>query len=94
MKTNAIIGVGLVIALTAGAIWYFESQNKPVEVNKEVVIETMEVTPDWAQDEDAGKAAQDVIRKKELQAEEERLVNEISGLQNELDEVRKELGTY
>lgn len=95
MKTNAIIGVGLVIALLGFVALHFIDNSYESEPSEpEVVIETMEVTPDWAQDEDAVKAAQDVIRKKELQAQEEQLVNEISGLQSELDEVRKELGTF
>lgn len=61
-------------------------------VEREEVIK--EVTPDWATDEDAVKAAQAVIRKKELEAQETDLVEQITALQNELDEVRKELGTY
>ena len=63
-----------------------------VKIEKEVT--EVEVTPDWATDEDAVKAAQDVIRKKELEAKEAEYVESITQLQAELDEVRKELGSY
>ena len=94
MKTKltilaALIVVGIILLGQIGSV---------VKVGNDERIEfreiEKEVTPDWASDEDAIKAAQAVIRKKELQAEEERLVAEIKERQDTLDGVRKELGTY
>ena len=56
--------------------------------------EVIEVLPEWANDPDAKAAAEAVIRNKELEAEEAALVEEITALQTELDEVRKELNVY
>lgn len=93
MKTKLIIlavlvGVGIVL------LGQLESV---VEVTKERVVEvekTVEVKPDWSTDVDAVKAAQDVIRKKELTAESESLGAQIKDLQAKKAEVDKELGTY
>lgn len=60
----------------------------------ETEIIEKEVHPDWATDEEAVQAAKDVIRRKELEVEEARLVGEIKGKQSELDEIRKELGSF
>lgn len=54
-------------------------------------VETIEVLPDWAQDEDARKAAEDVLRKKELEAELEVLENEVQERQTRIDVIREEL---
>jgi hypothetical protein len=91
MKTKltilaGLIVVGIILAGQFGSVVSVENE-RIVEVEKEV-------TPEWASDEDAIKAAQAVIRKKELQAEEERLVAEIKERQDTLDGVRKELGTF
>ena len=67
-----------------------ETQNRPVEVEREIV----EVSPDWAQDEDAVDAAKAVLRRKELEAEENRLAAEIEALSTDLKAVQVELGTY
>lgn len=92
MKT-IIIAVGIVITMGVLVHVYDGNTHEVVtNVEREEVIK--EVTPDWATDEDAVKAAQAVIRKKELEAQETDLVEQITTLQNELDEVRKELGTY
>ena len=60
---------------------------------REVVVEK-EVTPEWAQDEDAVKAAQDVIRKKELEAELAVLKEERAVITARMTEIEKELGRY
>lgn len=81
-----LVGVGIAVQVGYdNSVTYISPEPERIEV---------EVTPDWAEDEDAVKAAQDVIRKKELEAKEADLVSQISTLQDELDEVRKELGTY
>lgn len=85
-----ILAVGITAAMGVVAITNFGSTTEVIQGER--VIE--EVTPDWASDEEAVKAAQDVIRRKELEVEEARLVGEITSKQDELDEVRKELGTY
>jgi hypothetical protein len=94
MKTKLTI---LVVLIVVG-IALLGQIGSVVEVGSNERIEfreiEKEVTPDWASDEDAVKAAQDVIRKKELQAEEARLVAEIKERQDTLDGVRKELGTF
>jgi hypothetical protein len=91
MKT-LIIASGIAIVMGVGVMLY--PNTTAVQNIKEVIEVEREVTPDCATDEDAVKAAQDVIRKKELQAEEARLVGEITAKQEELDAVRKELGSY
>jgi hypothetical protein len=64
-------------------------------VTKTIEIEkTVEVQPDWAVDEDAVKAAQDVIRRKELEAELSVLEAEVTDRKTRIVEIEKELGTY
>lgn len=77
-----LVGVGISLVDTS-----YQYERQVEEVIKEV-------HPEWATDKDAVEAAQAVIRKKELEAQEADLVGQISTLQEELDEVRKELGTY
>lgn len=95
MKTSTILFIGGIVVIGAtGALSQFGSTLETTGsevIEKEVV---KEVAPEWATDEDAVNAAQAVIRKKELEAEEARLVEEISTRQDELDAIRKELGTY
>jgi molecular chaperone GrpE (heat shock protein) len=74
-----------------------------IHYEKEVV--EVEVTPDWAKDEDAVKAAQDVIRKKELEAQLESLKTDWNSTTANYEAqkkeylakkeaLEKELGTY
>lgn len=56
--------------------------------------EVIEVAPQWAEDEDAVAAAKAVIRRKELEAELEQLSVEKSTLEERIEEIEKELGTY
>ena len=62
---------------------------------REDTVEVIEAEPEaWMVDEDAVKAAQDVIRKKELQIESVDLKEQIEELQTRKKEVDKELGTF
>lgn len=89
-----LIGIGIVAI--SGAVYAYDHYSAPYEVVNEVDVIEKEVVkkPDWATDPDAVQAAKDVIRRKELEAQETQLVEEISAKQDELDAVRKELGTY
>lgn len=90
MKTIIIV---LGIALVVGVGVY--SYNNDVVVENEVIeIEEEVIVPEWQTDEDAIKAAQDVIQRKVWEADETRLEGQIEALQSELDETRKHLGTY
>lgn len=92
MKT-IIIAVGIVITMGVLVHVYDGNTHKVVtNVEREEVIK--EVTPDWATDEDAVKAAQDVIRKKELEAELQQLQSEVEEREVRITEIEKELGTY
>lgn len=57
-------------------------------------VETVEVLPEWAEDEDAVKAAQDVLKKKELEAELETLESEVQERQERIKAIRDELLAY
>lgn len=76
--------IGGIIFLAPASITEFEA----VEREKEVV----EVAPEWSTDEDAVKAAKDVIRKKELRAEKAELETEVKEREARLREIEKELG--
>jgi guanyl-specific ribonuclease Sa len=91
MKT--LVPIGMLVLIVGGAVLLPRMGDK-VGYVKETVTVTEEVTPDWASDPEAVQAAQDVIKKKELEAEEARLVDEITSKQDELDAIRKELGSY
>ncbi len=60
----AIVAVGLMYAVVN-----YEWEDIVVERIENLEVETPVEVPKWQTDEDAIKAAQDVIRKKELQAE-------------------------
>ena len=92
MKRNsALIGVLILIGI---ALYVFGNVNVHEYVRPNVIEKTVEVTPDWAEDQDAVEAAQAVIRKKELEAELEVLNGEIDTRQQRVIEIEKELGTY
>lgn len=82
--------------VTAGMFGLVAMKDKLVPGVVEYVkeVEYIETTPEWAKDEDAVKAAQDVIRKKELQAELEQLSEEVAERESRIIEIEKELGTY
>lgn len=89
-KLAVILGIGIVVSVALLSQVGTVTEVRKIET--EEVIK--EVHPEWAVDEDAVKAAQDVIRRKELEAEENRLEGEIEALKAQLDGVQKELGTY
>ena len=62
------------------------------EVQKEVL--EVEVHPEWATDEDALRAAQDVIQRKEWEAELNTVQGDIEALRARESELEKNLGTY
>ena len=86
----ALVVVGL-MAVTLS----FKNSDPISYVKQQVeVIKEVEVHPEWAQDEDAVKAAQEVIRKKELQAELASLDAQIKELQTKRKSVTDELTAY
>ena len=64
MKFKVVIGIIIFIAVIV-----LTTSGEGVQYTKEKVEVIVEVTPEWASDEDAVKAAQDVIRKKALETE-------------------------
>ncbi len=85
-RVVALIGVGLILFIAAVMI--------PSETITAVVEKEVEVTPEWASDQEAVEAAQAVIRRKELEGELETLNSEIGSLEERRTEIEKELGTY
>lgn len=85
---KALIIAAIVIAIMVVTLTARDS----VEYIRETEEVIVEVTPEWAEDEDAVKAAQDVIRRKELQAEREQLNTEVKERNERLKEIEKELG--
>lgn len=85
--------IALVMIGVIGGITYFSLLlDKPVQYAAErVVTETVEVTPDWAEDPDAVQAAQDVIRKKELEAELKNLEAEVAEREARIEAIEREL---
>ena len=77
-----------------GTLVQMREDSVPSYVKGENTVEVIEVQPEWATDEDAVKAAQDVIRKKELEKESIELKAQIEELQAKKIIVDKELGTY
>lgn len=92
MKTLALVAV-LVVGFI-GLAYITPATQEIVLEREEVTHVEVEVLPDWANDADAIQAAKDVIRRKELQAQEATLIADIKEKQSQLDAVRKELGTY
>ena len=90
MKTYAIIGVGLVIALTAGAIWYFESQNEPVEAvgGATLATTTIEQTEESRDVLEEAKRELDRING-ELNTEEIKLLEERDAINARLEQIRE-----
>ena len=91
MKTIAFISV---IGLIVGGIIY-DAQQKPAVYEREVET-VVEQHPDahLLENEEALQAAKDVVKRQELEQKESELVGDITALQEELDAVRKELGTF
>ena len=102
MKTIiALFGVAVVMGI-GFYLYNQESVNSlPGYVKEQVTEVTEEPKEEWQTDEDAIKAAKDVIRKKELEAESARLTKEIETLeanivqlQEKKKAVDKESGAY
>lgn len=77
--------VGGIVLTTGSSTYEHTTERETIEV---------EVVPAWAEDADAVKAAQAVIRKKELEAELIVLEEQEAELQKKIVEIEKELGTY
>lgn len=89
MKTIIIVLFALVVG-----VGVYSYDNDVVVENEVIEVVEEEIVPEWQTDEDAIKAAQDVIQRKVWEADETRLEGQIEALQSELDETRKSLGTY
>lgn len=92
MKAITVSVVALVVMI-AGLYFYNSTEVVTRYVKSEVEV-IKEVTPEWAQDEDAVKAAQAVIRKKELESELTSLDAQIKELQTRRKSVTDELTAY
>ena len=88
--------LGFIILGVLGGVAIYAGNHSATEVynSSNYSTTTVEVVPEWADDEDAVKAAQAVIRKKELEAELEQLEVENQMLEERITEIEKELGTY
>ena len=86
-----IIITGIVIVMGVGVFHNIGNTTEVKNIVEEVIVE---VHPEWAEDEDAVQAAQDVIRKKELEAELSVVQSDIEALRARETEIEKELGTY
>lgn len=104
MNPKIITIVGVIVVL-GGMTFLANYSNDTVTTNVKPEVLVEEVTPDWASDEDAVKAAQDVIRKKELEAELAELNSDFLNFSKEFNEekaryaeekkrIEKELGTF
>lgn len=101
------------IAVTAtgvigGIFWLSAAQNGPVSYvapKPEITATSKPELPVWASDEDAVVAAQEVIRRKDLQAELEALGVEkldldteyetaSQALEDRIEDIERELGTF
>ena len=88
MKVFAIGGI-LVAGMFVAISLSYENSTEFIEVTNEV-----EVMPEWADNEEAVKAAQDVIRRQELEEELAELKQEVEERNSRINEIEKELGTY
>ena len=84
-----ILGIGIAIVASVLTLHFIPSVTS---VEQQEVIK--EVRPDWAEDEDAVQAAQDVIRRKELEAEKAQLQDEVRQREDRINQIDKELGYY
>jgi len=82
----ALLGVGVIVFIAGMLI--------PAESSTTIVETEVEVTPEWATDEEALEAAQAVIRRKALEAELNVLQADIEALETRETEIEKELGVY
>ncbi len=93
MKT--IIAVVVIVIVMGLLVKNRESATSSYEYVKEQTTEVVQEEPEaWMTDEDAIKAAQAVVRKKELEAERGELQSQIDEKKKRVIEIDKELGTY
>ena len=96
--TKYIIIIALVIVMGVAVLYKEGYLNTDIEagntIEKEEVIVEVEVLGTTFTDEDAIKAAEDVILKKELEASLEEVNNEIWYLEIRKEEIEKSLGLY
>lgn len=97
MKPYLLVLCGVV--LFVGGM-YIARELSVLEV-KNVEPEIVEVTPEWAEDEEAVEAAQAVIERKKLEDELGNVNSQIDGLEANLEalkaqrvELEKQIGTY
>lgn len=94
MKTHIWVGLGFLAVVSVALLSQIGSVTEvTTKIEKEVVVQEH---PDnyLLEDEDARKAAEAVIRKKELEAELEQLESQRGELDSRITEIEKELGTY
>jgi len=87
---NLILGLVMVGALGAALVFVpseYETVSEVIEIEKEV-------TPEWATDEEAVQAAQDVIERKRAEAELKAVQGEIEALRVREEALEKQLGQY
>ena len=87
-----LILIGLIVGGLTVA--FFTTVENKVGYTSHHSTSTVEVHPEWATDADAVKAAQDVIKKKELEAELDGINVEIDSLEQRKIELEKELDQY
>lgn len=79
-------------ALVVGGILYkLGYLDNSIEYKNQSSETIIDNTPAWATDADAVKAAEDVLRKKELQAELSQLESEVAEREARIVEIEKEL---
>ena len=93
---HTIVLFGILIALgVATHLKLSESEvilNERTATTTEAVVEEDTIDPEW--EKEAQKAYEEVIRRKELEAQKNLLEGQIEALENELEVVDKELGVY
>ena len=82
-------GIGLAIQFPE----FIKNLGTTEYITKTETVE-VEVTPEWAKDADAVKAAEDVIKKKELEAELMEVNSNIDELNARKDELESQLSLY
>lgn len=93
MSTQHYFVVGMIVVL--GSIVFIQTRDNTEEYTAPIIEEVQGCQGmDCIEDEDARAAAEAVIRRKELEAELADLTLERDRLQDRIEEIEKELGTY
>lgn len=83
------------LAVAGGTAYYFGLLTNTVEYTSEIEEKFIDNTPDEFKDcPECMEAAQNALRKKELEAELSQLESEVAERQARIEEIEKELGTY